>query len=812
MKKLPLTIATALLAAGGVSAQNIWNGAGVGANTGSTWDTGASYLAGSATFGNTTDLDFSRITVAGPTTLTNSTGGSFAVKDLLFGTTSSTIASAEVLTLAGNGAVGATTLNLAGNISVASPASSRVTLASDLALNLGNSAHAVRFYQNNNAAALPNPQTTSVYAPALVINSLVSGGGAGASLTNSYTAYGTGGVSVAPAIVLTNDNNSFDAKIGGTGGLAQRLSYTSIGNIGANSALGAGTGANAAIRLGNGSALDYIGTTSQSSNRPVEYAATLAIENFSASANTTLTFTGAFTNVAPSGATILRLGATSGNSIVLDTVLADGASSVTTVNLLGNSSSPYYLADGTTASAAFSGGRIVMNGLNTYTGATTLNGGVLNVTYFADINTASGLGKGSAAGSAADLVFGGGTLQHTAANTASTNRLFTVGNTNSGHATIDSSATNPAHSLSFTATGSLVYGSTSAHIITLTGANTGENVFNPAIGPNTSGVNLVSLSKSGAGTWILGGANTYTGTTTVQTNGGILVYANTAAKSAGSAVIVNSGGYLGFRVGGAGFFGSSDLNTVFQAPNSTATSGYTFTSNSGVAIDTTQGDFAYATSQTSTRNLAKVGANALTLSGTSTYNSVSVQKGSLLVTGGLTGPVSVAGGATLGGTGLVNSAATLASGASLSPGANGVGTLTFGAGLTLNGAYGWDLMSASTAAGEFDSVTLTGGNLTLGGATISLNLGSNTPSASAFWQSDHSWLIVNNTGVGSVSGTFAAIDNSAWSSFGDFSTAIVGNDVNLVWTAAAIPEPSAFASVAGLAALSAFALRRRRKA
>lgn len=808
-------LAAASMAAGLVHAQNIWNGSGVGSNTGSNWDDTAGYQGGSAVFSSSTDLDFSRITQSGATTLSNSAGGAYSAKDLLFGTTSSTISAAEVITLAGNGTAGATTLNLAGNISLPSPASSRAILAGDLTLNLSNSAHLVRFFQNNNVIAAPAANTSS-FAPVLVFNALITGGGSGASINNSFTAYGltppSTALSLSPALVFTNNANTFDAKIGASSGISQRLSYTSIANAGEASSLGAGTGANAVIQLSNGSAFDYIGTGDQTSNRAFNYASTLAVENLAAGGNTTVTFNGTFTNVGASAAT-LRVGATAGNTLVFDTVIADGASSVTRITALGGTSSPYYKSDGTTATALFTNGKVVLNGLNTYTGVTTLDGGIVVVTTFADINTASGLGRGSAAGSAADLVFGGGTLQHVAANTASTNRLFTVGDTNSNTATLDSSAAADAHSLSFTSSGAIAFGNTSAHTLNLTGTNTGDNLFAPSFGTNASGTNVNSLSKSGSGTWILGGANTYTGATTVQANGGILVYAGTAAKSAGSAVTVNNGGFIGFRVGGSGFFGSSDLNTVFQAPNSVATSGYTFTSGAGVAIDTTQGDFTYATSQTSLRNLAKIGANALVLTGTSTYNGVSVRKGSLVVNGGLTGAVTVLSGATLGGSGVINSAATIAAGGTLAPG-NSPGNLTFNNGLALAGTYVWELGALSTSGPgtNFDTVTVTAGNVDLTGATLTLSLGVNAPSAVAFWQTDQTWSgIINNTGAGSVTGSFAAIDNSAWSSLGGFSTQIVGNDVNLVWTAAsAVPEPSAFAFIGGFAALGLAAVRRRR--
>src|SRR5262249_49575804 len=63
---------------------------------------------------------------------------------------------------------------------------------------------------------------------------------------------------------------------------------------------------------------------------------------------------------------------------------------------------------------------------------------------------------------------------------------------------------------SFTATGA------GSKTLNLQGSNTGANTISGAIVDN-SATNKTSVSKSGAGTWVLAGANTYTGTTTVNT-------------------------------------------------------------------------------------------------------------------------------------------------------------------------------------------------------------------------------------------------------------------------------------------------------
>ena len=62
---------------------------------------------------------------------------------------------------------------------------------------------------------------------------------------------------------------------------------------------------------------------------------------------------------------------------------------------------------------------------NTFTGTTSLDGGILNASVIANGGLASGLGQSSNA--ASNLIFNGGTLQYSANGVASTDRLFTIG-------------------------------------------------------------------------------------------------------------------------------------------------------------------------------------------------------------------------------------------------------------------------------------------------------------------------------------------------------------------------------------------------
>ena len=81
--------------------------------------------------------------------------------------------------------------------------------------------------------------------------------------------------------------------------------------------------------------------------------------------------------------------------------------------------------------------------------------------------------------------------------------------------------------------------------LSLEGTNTGNNAYNGVIG---NGIGQTSLRKQDAGTWLLGAANTFTGSTTVS--GGRLSLNNLNAVATTSSVTVSSGGTLGFPIVG----------------------------------------------------------------------------------------------------------------------------------------------------------------------------------------------------------------------------------------------------------------------
>ena len=203
-----------------------------------------------------------------------------------------------------------------------------------------------------------------------------------------------------------------------------------------------------------------------------------------------------------------------------DTVInsASGTSKTLTVSSAGNTAIVGTIKDnagsgGTLALTKSSGSTLTLGSVNTYSGVTTITNNLLIVPTLANINTASSIGKGSVAGSAADLVLNGGTLQYIGTTVQTTDRLFSIGTAATNALNASGTSTN---TISFTSTGALGFAvdTTSNRTLTLTGTNTSNNSLAPVIGnPTTSG--KVSISKTAAGTWVLAGANTYSGTTTV---------------------------------------------------------------------------------------------------------------------------------------------------------------------------------------------------------------------------------------------------------------------------------------------------------
>ena len=212
-------------------------------------------------------------------------------------------------------------------------------------------------------------------------------------------------------LAISGAANTFRGPVDIKGGL---LTVTTLGNGGAASTLGASSNAASNLLL-DGGFLGYSGTVAGNTDRNF----TLAVSNsgLDASGTTAGTFTLTAANamtVAPGlGSANLILqgtGTAATGSGFLGTLIADGSG--TTVSVIKNGTGTWNIT----------------NNANTYSGATTINSGILSVSSFGTAGaggTATSLGSSSNA--AANLVLSGGTLQYTGSG-ATTDRNYTLGN------------------------------------------------------------------------------------------------------------------------------------------------------------------------------------------------------------------------------------------------------------------------------------------------------------------------------------------------------------------------------------------------
>lgn len=182
-------------------------------------------------------------------------------------------------------------------------------------------------------------------------------------------------------------------------------------------------------------------------------------------------------------------------------------------------------------------GTLTLNGLNTYSEPTTINGGILEANTLADGGSASSIGASGTA--ATNLVINGGTLRYIGSGN-STNRNFTIG---VNGATLDASGTG---AVNFTNVNAANFSGVGSRTLTLTGSNTGANTLRGPI--ENQGANATSLVKNGSGSWTIAGNSGYTGTTTIN-SGTLTVDDVMGSASEGKlnntvSITVNSGGTL----------------------------------------------------------------------------------------------------------------------------------------------------------------------------------------------------------------------------------------------------------------------------
>ncbi len=246
----------------------------------------------------------------------------------------------------------------------------------------------------------------------------------------------------------------------------------------------------------------------------------------------------------------------------------------------------------------------VTNDANDFTGDFgKQNGGNLTFTSIADSGVASAAGAGSeiSVGFNANLIYTGG-----ATSTNRTLRLF--GN---------NGALNNSGTGALVLTGTVNNAMNNNQTFRLRGANTDANEIQGAIGDN--GANVLNLDKNNTGTWILSGANTYTGSTGID--GGIL-QAN-AADVAGVSGALGNGGAIDFA-GGTLQYTAVSASTDYSSRISGSTS--------AISIDTNGQDVTFGTvlATSNIGGLTKDGTGTLQIPWAITYSGATTVNGGTL--------------------------------------------------------------------------------------------------------------------------------------------------------------------------------------
>lgn len=298
---------------------------------------------------------------------------------------------------------------------------------------------------------------------------------------------------------------------------AGTLGVACLEDGGANSSIGASSGAASNLVI-NGGALRYVGTGGTTNRQFTLGASTTSKLHASGTGAIAFTHAGPLTFASANTAQTLTLGGTNTGDNVLAAQITNNGSGITRLTKTD------------------AGTWVLTNAGSTYTGVTTISGGVLGVDKLADGGLASSIGASSAA--ASNLVIGNGsTLRYTGAGDT-TNRLFTL---SQGVTFIESSGTG---AIVFTDTGPVTLANNNqARTIALGGTNTGNNTLAGSIGNAGSGV--TTLAKNDSGTWVLTGNHSYTGSTNI--NGGTLFVGGGGTTGSIASALVNNFGTLGFH-------------------------------------------------------------------------------------------------------------------------------------------------------------------------------------------------------------------------------------------------------------------------
>jgi autotransporter-associated beta strand protein len=423
------------------------------------------------------------------------------------GTGTSTLTNTN--TYGGSTTVGTGTLALTGSGSINS--------SSGITINGNNT----RFLQNSSVAVTPTVTLTNgTLTGNGTVNTVNVGAGTGGIISNnngvagaaltigSLTLSGTAAInlfsnSASPALVvgtLTNNSTAGQVMItannpsGWVNGTTYSLiNYTTLGGSGGNnfgqavnglsarqSATWTDTGSSIQITI-NGDRPYWVGDTDNTWN-------TTTINNWKLEGGN------AYTTFLAGDDVLFNDNATAAGPIVVNIDQADVATNVITVNNTTKdytieSSGGFWIQSGSLIKSGT--GALTLNTANKYTGGTTLNAGTLNI------------GNTTALGASGSLAINGGTIDNTSGAALTTpNYTRTINGNFTFTGTSDLNLGTAATSLG-SATGAVRTITTTAGTLTLGGVIADGSVGN-------------GISKSGSGTLVLSGVNTFSGPVTVS--------------------------------------------------------------------------------------------------------------------------------------------------------------------------------------------------------------------------------------------------------------------------------------------------------
>lgn len=417
------------------------------------------------------------------------------------------------------------------------------------------------------------------------------------------------------------------------------------------------------------------------------------------------------------------------------------------------------------------------------TGANVLSGlnitGTLNITTgtLHDINS-------SASATAATMAMSGGSVLRLGANSGSTTLSIGAGGLTMNGATLQfgNGGSTPTAQVNlggnFTGTGTNAFTNASTTGPRLLDLQGGTRTFNVTGGTTTISPVMQNgaLTKAGAGTLILAGANTFTGLTTI--NAGALQLGVNDAMPSGNDVALGGG--------------TLDVNGTTQTLDSLTGSGSVLMGGGTLTLGSGGSSFTAAAVFSETGVLMKSGSGTLTLTGTHPFaGTTTVNAGSLLMNGTLSASAltvarngRLAGDGTFGATAVINGR--------VSPGNNDAGIITHNAAVSFGATaeVSWQLYSHTNSGGSgaaYDRIAAQGVTIAAGAAIdITFNsAGSVVDFTDAFWTAARSWSVITHT---SRTGTFALgsitpdAGGRVFSNYGIFALSHTATAVVLTWT------------------------------